>query len=311
MTNIINFNIMNKTSIMLIIILSFTAMTNANKLGNREKVFMKNHERLSESSKLRTNTKEKSKLRTNLKQFTTWRNYPTLAKDISTGAEGDAHLVAQDGSVYRLNFNDNIWSAISPSKFATRLDTFANGDVIAVRPGLGLYINTKGTWTKFTTLCTTDVGVGRNGNIAALGCVSSPFGGFPVMIYNNVTFTWTTLPFVGGIRIDVGPNGEIYIVDILNRVWVTNNGGITWTVLFGSSGWLGLAVDVSVSNTNVPCIAGTNGNIYRWRIVSPLIQFWRQLSGITNVKDISCSAYNEPFVVLNTSQTWSSTVRPF
>ena len=281
MTNIINFNIMNKTSIMLIIILSFTAMTNANKLGNREKVFMKNHERLSESSKLRTNTKEKSKLRTNLKQFTTWRNYPTLAKDISTGAEGDAHLVAQDGSVYRLNFNDNIWSAISPSKFATRLDTFANGDVIAVRPGLGLYINTKGTWTQFTTLCTTDVGVGRNGNIAALGCVSSPFGGFPVMIYNNVTFTWTTLPFVGGIRIDVGPNGEIYIVDI------------------------------SVSNTNVPCIAGTNGNIYRWRIVSPLIQFWRQLSGITNVKDISCSAYNEPFVVLNTSQTWSSTVRPF
>jgi len=175
-----------------------------------------------------------------------------------------------------------------------RVDTQPNGNPVAVKTDGTIWIYNGFSWSQMPG-CAKDIGVGLSGLIVVIGCNVVP-GGYGVYTYNNGANSWTGITG-GAVKVDVGPDGQIWVVNSLGQIFFTTNRN-NWTMI---SGW---ASDISVSNNNVPVCIGSSQTIWRWRINQ-----WLQLTG--SAVTISVGPYDEPWVTNAAGQVYSTTRAPF
>ncbi len=124
----------------------------------------------------------------------------------------------------------------------------------------------------------TDVGVGANGALWAIGSQAAP-GGFTIHRWNGAA--WETIPG-GAVRIAVDPKGAAWVVNSAGRIIRWN--GTTWETMPGA------ATDVGIGADGTVWVLGGGGTPYRWTGST-----WTPISGAGT--NIAVGPTGEPWVV--------------
>jgi len=224
-----------------------------------------------------------------------WREVLGIAIDVGVSSLGDVHIVGFNRRIYKLDFPNNQWVALPDNGFS-RVDTQPNGYPVAVKTDGTIWRFNGISWIQLSG-CARDIGVGLRGLIAVIGC-DTVSGGHGIYTYNLNNSNWNHIPG-GGVRIDVGPDDQIWVVNDRGQIYYTLN-NLNWTLL---NGW---ASDISVSNFNTPFVIGNSSKIYKYRWDR---NNWDELTGLGI--NISVGPYEEPWVSTKENKIFSSTTNPF
>jgi hypothetical protein len=246
-----------------------------------------------------------------------WNSYPFGATDVGVGSGGDIFIINTNGGLNYFHISDKISPLINATPYGyplplTSVDVDGNGTPFIVDiSGNTLYLNCANNW-KFLPGCAKDIGVGTNGEVWKIGCDERE-GGYGVwkLVCNtcnfkndclkikqgaqNLNFTvsmtqeqncnWHRIEG-GGVRIDVDPHGNPWVVTKNNEIYSYD--GLDWHLTPNFS-----ASDISVSNEGVVVATGTDFSI--GRLICPKLGTWVFLSG--SGTNLSIGPYSLPFVI--------------
>lgn len=163
---------------------------------------------------------------------------------------------------------------------AVRVAVGPSGNAVVANSGGSLYQwNGTSGWNALTGGAR-DVAVGDDGaghdSIWVIGTDSQP-GGYG--IWHLSAGTWSRISPGGGVRIAVGPDGTVYVLNTSGQVWHwtgTTPAAGSWTLMTGASG-----SDIGTGPTGTVWITGTNsvpggGSISEW---NPTSSTWNTVPG--------------------------------
>lgn len=250
-----------------------------------------------------------------------WSSTNFQALDIGVGADGDAIAVGIDGKVYSYNFIANSWSLVDGDyemMNITRLDVDDQGTPYLVGSVGGIsYLSCYNNWVQLPG-CAVDIGVGRGSEIWRIGCDAKganrqEFGVWklfcecgckcgcerscirfrPSKYINNPNGDkrkcyWNKIEGAG-VKIDVHPNGNPYIINNAGRIFKYDSESFNFTPVNGL-----LAKDITLSNDGLLYAVGKSDNrIYR--AVDEDAGTWQALQGCAN--EVSAGPYSQPWIV--------------
>lgn len=211
-----------------------------------------------------------------------WQLLPGLATDIGVGARGDAWVIGIDQvagghSIYRWAGSD--WQIVPGG--AARIDVDPRGVPWVVNSASQILRLGPGGWQQMPGLAR-DIGIGANGAVWVIG-VTPVAGGFTVHRWDGRN--WTLVPG-GGVRIDVDPRGNPWVVndrgEILRRI---TNG--SWQRVPGSATAVTIGADGTAWALGTDTVPG-GFSVQRWSG-----QRWRRVDGGA----VALSAGRTPWLV--------------
>jgi len=230
-----------------------------------------------------------------------WRQLPGACTDIGVGSTGAVYVVGTDSNIYQFTYASNNWNTVGQlGKGFVRVDVGPNGQPWGV-DSQGLLWNLQGgSWVQIgpSGTCVKDVGVGMDGTVGVIGCDVEPSGNWGIYKWMPTTLTWTKLPGYA-IRIDVGPQGQFWVVNAQGGIYTTND----WQNWTGLPGW---ASDITAANDNIPVVIGSGQTIWRWTTST---NNWLQMSGAAT--QISAGPFQLPWVCNSALNIWSSATQPY
>lgn len=250
-----------------------------------------------------------------------WSSTNFQGLDIGIGPDGDAIAVGIDGKVYNYNFIANSWSQLDGDYEMLniiRVDVDDQGTPYLVGSVGGIfYLSCYNNWVQLPG-CAVDIGVGRGSEIWRIGCDAKgpnrqDFGVWklfcececkcgcerrcirfrPSKYLNNPNGDkrkcyWNKIEGAG-IRIDVHPNGNPYIINNSGRIFKYDSESYNFTPVNGL-----LAKDLTLSNDGLLYAVGKGDNrIYR--AVDEDAGTWQALQGCAN--EVSSGPYSQPWII--------------
>ncbi len=208
----------------------------------------------------------------------------------------------------------------------SRVATDADGTpyVITLKGGQVYFLNSNNSWVRIPG-CARDIAIGRGGEIWKIGC-DARSGGYGIwklfcdkepkckcyrgcnrfrkVTYSSIhkdedvkTCFWMRIEG-GGIKLDVDPNGNPWIV--ADNFLIYYYDGSNWKPVTGFEG-----DDIAVSNEGVVFAAGLQSKI--GRLICPEIGTWQVLSGAAAA--ITSGPYSIPFIADGTYMVYTTAKR--
>jgi len=245
--------------------------------------------------------------------------------DVGVGSEGDIYVVGLDGRLYQYNFLTNFYTFVEGDyelTLITRVDVDDDGTpYVIANCGQIFYLNCYNHWIQLPG-CGTDIGVGRGFDVWKIGC-DARVGGFGIwklfckskckcncgrqcIRFRVLRYTaklagdvrkcyWYRIDG-SGLRIDVHPDGNPYVINSDNTIFRYN--GIDWNAITGFR-----ARDLTLSNEGLLLAAGIDARI--GRVLNESTGSWLILSGAA--LEISAGPYSQPTVVSTDKNVYTST----
>ncbi len=215
-----------------------------------------------------------------------WTNTKFKALDIACSNKGDIMAIGEDKKLYKYDIQNNTFEILKQEDELSnlvRIDLGSNATPFAITDtGNTYFLNSNSSWIRLPG-CSTDISIGKNGEIFKLGCSEkkrgfsiyqlsceieedyNKFGGRTKIFkgldyylrdyYANLQCNWTNFPGYAKSLI-VGNDGLPYIISKKNK-FVYKSDGIYWDAVSGIK-----AKDISISNENVLFIVGEDAKIY-------------------------------------------------
>jgi hypothetical protein len=183
-----------------------------------------------------------------------WTQLPGEALDV--GASANALWVVGTNPVpggYGLHRWDGK-TFVPASGGALRIDLDPNGNPWVVNNAGQIFRWTGSAWVLLPGEKAQDIGVGANGTAWYVGGAKVA-GGYSVFRWNAAANKWDAMPG-GGVRIDVDPQGNAWMVNDANQIF-------RWT----GSGWAGVpgkARDIGIGPDGSVFVVGDNGTVHKW-----------------------------------------------
>lgn len=184
-----------------------------------------------------------------------WTALPGTGKDIGAGGGAlwvvSTSTAANGFSVFR--WVNSAWFEV-PGAGAVRLAVDPQGNAWIVDDKGAVQRHDGSKWVAVAGIHASDIGVGADGSVWAVG--SQPFdaGGFGIYRYTGTS--WTQMPGAA-VRIDVDPKGNAWIVNKLGEVF--RWGGSAWVAVLGVK-----ARDVGIGADGSVFVLGVDDKVYRW-----------------------------------------------
>ena len=222
--------------------------------------------------------------------FPEWQQLLGFAYDIGVGANGDVWVIGTDPQPggYGIYHIDG-FGGFAVEGGALRIDVDPLGRPWVVNFDHEIYrLDSNGYWQRMPGFAL-DIGIGADGSVWVAN-----FEG----IYH-----WNGLDWINyggsGSRIDVGPDGQPWVVGFSDRIYTLEHG--EWVQLPGEAGDIGVGADGSVWVIGVPSddffdFDGLQG-IYRWNGYE-----WDQVAG--DGLDISVGPDGQPWVTNAWGEIW-------
>jgi hypothetical protein len=135
-----------------------------------------------------------------------------------------------------------------------------------------------------------DIGVGADGSVWAIG-TNPTVGGYGIWRWNGMG-AWQGMPG-GGVRIDVDPRGNAWVVNDAGNVYRWT--GSTWVQMPG-----GNAADIGIGANGSVFVVGLDGKVWHWNG-----QAWVLRDGIAH--SISVGPHGHPWATSPDHRIWSAT----
>lgn len=222
--------------------------------------------------------------------FLDWRQVLGFAYDIGVGANGDVWVIGTDPQPggYGIYHIDG-FGGFAVEGGALRIDVDPFGRPWVVNFDHEIYrLDSNGFWQRMPGFAL-DIGIGADGSVW-------------VANFEGIYF-WNGLEWINfggaGSRIDVGPNGQPWVVSLSDRIYTLVDGD--WVQLPGEAGDISVGADGSVWVIGVPSddffdFDGLQG-IYRWNGFE-----WDQVTG--DGLDISVGPDGLPWVTNTWGEIW-------
>lgn len=219
-----------------------------------------------------------------------WTALPGTAKDVGAGGPSGALWVvstsaaANGFSVFR--WVNNAWSGV-PGTGAVRLDVDPQNNAWIVDDKGAVQRHDGAKWVPVAGITASDIGVGAEGSVWAVG--SQPFdaGGFGIYRYTGTS--WTQMPGAA-VRIDVDPKGAAWVVNKLGEVF--RWGGNAWVAVLGVK-----ARDVGIGADGSVFVLGMDDRVYRWSGSA-----WVAREG--SARNITVNAAGVPYAVTDAGEIY-------
>ena len=217
-----------------------------------------------------------------------WAIVPGSASDIGVGADGSAWsigTIAEGGGYGIFKYNGSSFTKVPGGAVRIAVDPQGNAWVVNSNNDIFKYNGTG--WEAIPGQKATDIAIGANGTIWAIGNVAEG-GGYG--IYKMSGTSWTKIPG-GATRIAVDPQGNAWAVNSMNSIFKYN--GSVWTTMPGTAKDIGIGADGSV------WITGANSSISSWNGSA-----WDLRTG--QAEQISVAPSGKPWVVNAQGQVYVS-----
>ena len=222
--------------------------------------------------------------------FPDWGQLHGYAYDIGVGANGSVWVIGTDPQPggYGI-YNIDGYGGFALHGGALRIDVDPFGRPWVVNFDHEIYRLVDGFWQRMPGEAL-DIGIGADGSVWA-----ASFEG--IYLWNGLDW----INFGGsGSRIDVGPNGQPWVVGFSDRIYTLDDNGF-WVQLPGEAGDIGVGADGSVWVVGVPSddlfdFEGLQG-IYRWNGFD-----WDQVTG--DGLDISVGPDGQPWITNAYGEIW-------
>jgi hypothetical protein len=245
-----------------------------------------------------------------------WFDTKLKGKDLGVNSQGELYVVGADNKLYLYEFLTNSYVHIEGHFDLTkifRVDVSWEGvPYVVTETGDTYYLSCDHKWMRLSG-CATDIATGRGGEVFKTGCDEreNGFGIYKLFCNNPVTsdfrgclnfrkpssFAWThkeserTCEWFridgNGVRIDVAPNGNPYIIDKNGDIYL--NDGTEWRRFPTKT----KAYDLTLSNDGVLFYIGQDANIYK--SVDEIEGKWIQLEGQGTA--ITAGPFGHPWVI--------------
>ena len=211
----------------------------------------------------------------------TWQQLPGVATDIGVGSDSSVWIIGTNpvpGGFGIFHWNGSAWDSVDGG--AVCIAIAPNGEPWVVNNAGNIFRSTdgKGGWEQLPGVAT-DIGVGSDGSVWAIGTNSVPDGSSPAG--NNTE----------GNRISVAPDGSPWVVNNVDKIFRSTDGKGGWEQLPGAATDIGVGSDSSVwiiGNNPVPDGFG----IFHWNGST-----WDSVNG--GAVRIAVAPDGEPWMVNN------------
>ena len=215
-----------------------------------------------------------------------WMQMPGLAIDVGMGGGSLWHIgtnpVPGGFGIYR--WDGKGW--VNMNGGAVRIDVDGKGNAFVANDKGEMFRHTGSGWTRLPGVAK-DVGAGENGVLWHIGN-NAVTGGFGIYRWNGNG--WDDMKG-GGVRIDVDPKGNAWIVSQDGQIWRYTGSG--WTIVPGVS-----ARDIGVgADGSVFVAAKDDGSIYKLNGSS-----WVKRDGILDT--VTVDGKGVPFGATTAKQIW-------
>jgi hypothetical protein len=193
----------------------------------------------------------------------TWHQVPGSAKDIGAGADGSVWIIGTNPSATPDDFGAHMWTGKDwrgVEGGGVRIDVDPSGNPWMVNSKGEIFRRANDTWQRMPGFAK-DVGVGANGSIWIIGtnptATPDDFG----------AHMWTGKDWRGveggGVRIDVDPSGNPWMVNSKGEVFRRAND--TWQRVPGFAKDVGVGADGSVWIIGThPSGTAANFGVHKW-----------------------------------------------
>lgn len=215
-----------------------------------------------------------------------WQQMPGLAQDIGISGAGLWHVGTNrvPGGYGLWRWDGAAWQQMPGG--AVRVDADFRGNAVTVNEAGEIHQWQGQGWTKLPGLAR-DVGVGANGSLWVVGTNAVP-GGFGVWRWDGKA-AWQAVPG-GGVRIDVDPQGNAWLVNDANQIWRWD--GSRFVQVPGAARDVGIGADGSVF------VVGPDDTVHKWNGGG-----WSKRDGL--LRAITVGADGTPFGVSADRKIWA------
>ncbi len=185
-----------------------------------------------------------------------WKLLPGAGNDIGVGANGAVWVIGtnksgNDFGIWRWNAGAANWDQMPGG--ALRIDVDPQGVAWVVNSNHAIYRWGGSAWQMMPGLAN-DVGIGANGAVWVIG-TNPTGGGYGIYRWNAAKNNWDQMPG-GGVRIDVDPQGNAWIVNSEGSIYRWT--GTTWQKMPGA------AKDIGIGANGAVWVVGTDSGVYQW-----------------------------------------------
>ena len=185
-----------------------------------------------------------------------WKLLPGAGNDIGVGANGAVWVIGtnksgNDFGIWRWNASAANWDQMPGG--ALRIDVDPQGVAWVVNSNHAIYRWGGSAWQMMPGLAN-DVGIGANGAVWVIG-TNPTGGGYGIYRWNAGKNNWDQMPG-GGVRIDVDPQGNAWIVNSEGSIYRWT--GSTWQKMPGA------AKDIGIGANGAVWVVGTDSGVYQW-----------------------------------------------
>jgi hypothetical protein len=218
---------------------------------------------------------------------TDWSDQSHIAGDIGVGHE-NTRWISEGGRVYRAN-GPGSWEDMGLDG-ARNLDVDPQGMAWVAMEDRSIKVWNGSGWQDIQTGGALDIGVGADGSGSVWIIGANPIGS--VWLYNpSVDGHWINAQLQGATRVDVGTNGQPYVVKSDGTIWHyigTRDGShIEWVEVVRSL----RAKDIGVGGPSLWAV-GQDNSVHRW---SAETNDWQRTNG--QAYEISVDQYGNAWVV--------------